>query len=94
MPILENWSIIRDNNDPYLAPELRTTRLNGDVFNDEKMRFENGTNISTSRLKELNIKNGYARTLNTTYVLGKVSEEFQNFMNDNGYKIEDYCTKE
>ena len=94
MPILENWSIIRDNNDPYLAPELRTIRLNGDIFDDEQMRFENGTNVSTSKLKELNIKKGYARTLNTTYVLGKVSEEFQKFMDDNGYKIEDYCTKE
>lgn len=90
MPILENWSIIRDNNDPYLAPELRTIRLNGEIFDDEKMRFENGTNVSTSKLNEINIKEGYARTSNTTYILGKVSEEFQKFMDDNGYKIEDY----
>lgn len=93
MPLLENWSIVRDNN-PYLAPELHTIRLNGEIFDDEKMRFENRTNVSTSKLKELNVKEGYAKTLNTTYVLGKVSEEFQKFMDDNGYKIEDYYVKE
>jgi hypothetical protein len=42
MPILENWSIVRDNDDPYLAPELHTIKLNGEIFDDEKMRFEKG----------------------------------------------------
>jgi len=89
MPRLENWSIIC-NDDPYLAPELRTVRLAGYIYDDEKCRFKDGDPVATSSLREFNYTKGYAQTRNTKYILGKIDTEFQKFMNDNGYKIENY----
>lgn len=90
MPILKNWSIIRDNNNPYLAPELRKVRLQGCIYNDEKKRFDDGTPVSTSSLQKLDIENKVAQTRNTTYQLGEPLEEFMNWLNKNGYRLEDY----
>jgi hypothetical protein len=58
LPILENWQLI--NNHLY-----------GEIHNDEKGRFPDGTPIRTSTLQEINEAEGYAQTLNTRYTLGK-----------------------
>lgn len=89
MPRIENWSIIC-NDDSYLAPELRTVKLAGYIYDDEKNRFSDGDPITTSGLREFNYTEGYALARNTKYILGKIDTEFQKFMDDNGYKIEDY----
>lgn len=90
MPILKNWSIIRDNDNPFLAPELRKVRLYGNIYNDEKGRFNDGTPISTSSIQKLDIENNVAQTRNTTYQLGKISVDYMNWLNENGFKLEDY----
>lgn len=94
MTILKNWSIVMDNNNPFLAPELRTTRLHGNIYDDEKKRFNDGVPVSTSRLRKLDIKNKVAQTRNTTYQLGEPSEEFVNWLDENGYTLEQYKIQE
>jgi len=84
MPRLENWSVISYDDSPYLAPELRITTLQGEIYNDENNRFEDGTFISTSRLLELNLEEGYGLTLSgTRYTLGNMSKEYKNWLKKN-----------
>ena len=59
MPILKNWRTAKYYSD------LSEFCLVGEIYNDT--RFEDGTEIRTSEVLEL--KNGYARTRNTTYIL-------------------------
>ena len=40
--------------------------------------------------KKLDIENKVAQTRNTTYQLGEPLEEFMNWLNKNGYRLEDY----
>jgi len=88
MPRLENWSLVMTENNPYLAPELAVTRLNGNVYGHDN--FDDGTRVSTSIIKYLSIKDKVAHTLYTKYELGEVSEDYLKWLNDNGYKLEDY----
>jgi hypothetical protein len=75
---LENWGVVRDNYDPYRAPELRTVHLGGNVFGNPK--FEDGERIYTSRLTEIQCnENGtfIATTQSgSTYELGLADPEF------------------
>jgi hypothetical protein len=43
----------------------------GNIFNDEKHRFADGTPIHTSRLKSVDFVEGVAHTKNSTYNLGR-----------------------
>ena len=90
MPRLEEWSIGIGMDNPYQAPELQKIRLFGEIFNDEKGRFPDGSSISTSSIKDLNIKEGYGVTRNTKYILGKPSDSYVKWLEDNGKKLEDY----
>jgi len=84
MSRLENWSVVDYDDSPYLAPELRTTMLQGEIYNDENNRFEDGTFISTSRLLVLNLEEGYGLTLSgTRYILGNMSKEYKNWLKKN-----------
>lgn len=61
MPRLEQWRICSYDN----------SRLTGIIHDDEVLRFDDGTKITTSSIVELNEKEGYCQTKNTRYVLGK-----------------------
>jgi hypothetical protein len=43
--------------------------LRGRIYNDATKRFEDGEMIRTSALKYLDVEEGIAKTLNTTYIL-------------------------
>ena len=88
MPRLENWSIGVDN--PYQAPELQKKRLHGDIYDDEKGRFPDGSSVSTSSIQELNLKENYAMTRNTKYILGKPDQDYIRYLASQGKKLEDY----
>lgn len=88
MPRLENWSIGVDN--PYQAPELQKKRLHGDIYDDEKGRFPDGSSVSTSLIQELNLKESYAMTRNTTYILGEPDKEYIKWLEEQGKTLEDY----
>jgi hypothetical protein len=88
MSKLENWSLIMDDSNPYQAPELRKIRLQGEVFDRED--FNDGDFIHTSSVQELDLVNNIARTRNTVYELGKPTEQYLKWLNDNGKSLEDY----
>ena len=88
MPRLENWSIGIDN--PYQAPELQKKRLFGDIYDDEKGRFLDGSPVSTSPIQELNLKEGYAMTRNTKYILGEPSKDYVEWLKSQSKSLEDY----
>ena len=60
--ILMNWNIWARGNDYILV---------GEIYNDGKRRFRDGTSIRTSPIREINFTEGYADTMNTRYVLGR-----------------------
>jgi len=77
MPRIENWSTYLYPNNEYLAPELRPMILQGNIYEDS--RFDDGSFIHTSRLIEIDIKNKFAKTSRTEYILGEPYEEFRTF---------------
>jgi hypothetical protein len=78
MPRLENWSIILDDGNPYLAPECRKNRLHGNIYEDS--RFLDGTPVTTSSLQNIDIENKVAQTRNTQYTLGQMSLDYQKYL--------------
>lgn len=64
LPVLENWKVTQR---PFFAFEC----VSGDIYNDPKERFCDGTFIYTSGIVELNEENGILQTKNTTYRLGE-----------------------
>jgi len=95
MPKLENWCIVIDSNfTPYTAPELMKLRMSGNIHNDEKGRFTDGDYVITSSLQEIDLDKKIVQTRNTTYELGKMSASYQEWLNEHGYKVEDFVRKE
>lgn len=78
---LKNWSI-RQNNDPYSAPELRETILVGDVYGHENQkRFYDGKCIQTSCI--VNFNDGVVETNSgSLYELGEVDPEYEKMFPD------------
>lgn len=71
---LENWLVI-ENNDPYVPPELKDKRLQGNVYGHP--RFEDGKWITTSSLVELDVVAGTAKTFSgSEYTLGTIDPEY------------------
>jgi len=89
MPRLENWSVGSIWNG-FQAPELEEKQLRGAVYEDEFNRFEDGMRIQTSLLVELNLKDGYAQTLNTKYILGNPSEDYLKWLEDNNMSLDQF----
>ena len=85
---IENWSIVYDESDPYMAPELRTARVNGELYGDR--RRDDGEYITSSEIRAIDIDNMEIRTKNTTYKLGKVSKGFEQYLKDNDFRLNDY----
>lgn len=88
MPRLENWSIVGDF-DPYKAPELRIRKLEGEIYDDELGRFPDGSFVTTSRLNELDIIKNVARTRNTEYILGKMSDGYAEWLEFNKIELKE-----
>lgn len=86
---LENWSVVeKPTDDPYRPPETLPTILAGNVYNHP--RLENGVKVLTSKIIEMSVKNGFAKTHNTDYILGDPDPEFLEWVYKSGHKIEDY----
>ena len=60
--ILENW---------FLEKTRNNFRLVGNVYGDDKKRFEDGQLINTSSLESIDFKNKIAKTKNSIYKLGE-----------------------
>lgn len=90
MPRLENWSIGSEFSNPYQAPELQVRKLYGEIYDDEFKRFEDGTRIVSSRLVELDLQNNIGQTRNTKYILGKPSEDYLKWLEENDISLEQF----
>jgi hypothetical protein len=92
-PKIENWCLWATGN-PYTAPECQSQVLVGQVYNHPVECHYDGKTIQTSRVQELDLKTGVAKTLNTTYKLGKPNEEWVEWLRENGYdKIEEFLSQ-
>ena len=71
-PTVNNWSIVGEWNwirNPYSAPEVRNSVLQGNVTNHSK--FEDNSHILTSVVVEINLKEKFVKTAKgSTYILG------------------------
>jgi len=70
---LEDWALFYVGGE-YTPPELLKRKLTGKVYGHP--RFEDGVEITTSSLIEFDVSKCLAVTKNTTYTLGKASEEY------------------
>lgn len=85
-PKIENWSIIVDESNPYMAPELRPTRLAGRVYGHPG--HSEGKFVHTSSIQEIDVKAGYAITKSgTRYQLGKPEQKYFEWLQDQGMML-------
>lgn len=79
IPVLENWKIINYYSVSSLAkPDDNFVVVVGKVYNDN--RFEDGKIVRTSIIESANIKEGYVKTKNTTYLLGSIDKDYKLFL--------------
>lgn len=83
MPKIENWAIIIDDSNPFIAPELCTQRVQGYIYDDEKNRFPDGSPVATSGIIEKDFTRGIVKTRNTIYTLGKIDPVYEQWIRDN-----------
>ena len=76
--------------DPYQPPECQVKYLEGKIFDDELGRFPDGSEVTTSRIVKLDLSNMIAQTRNTEYILGKMSDGYNEWLkfNKNKFKKE------
>lgn len=80
---LENWSMIFDQN-PYLPPEVVRGRLVGFAYGHP--RFEDGEQIVTSPIVEINVRKGKATTHSgSEYTLGRPHPEWVEWLKENEF---------
>lgn len=82
MTTIENWSIVGKFNDPYQPPGTRDSRLAGEVYNHPILK--DGSFVVTSMVMHADGKE--IITLNTKYILGKVSEQYRRWY-DSKHKV-------
>jgi hypothetical protein len=82
-PRIEEWAIVGDAN-PYQAPELRELRITGLVYGHP--RFNDGQVVTTSPVRA---SAGHTvETHNTTYNLGRMSEEYKKWCSSMGIEVD------
>ncbi|GEM_PF-2218709 len=84
---IENWSIQESGNNPFMAPELRSKILCGNVYNHP--RIEDGKYVHTSSIQssvDLDLIKGIVKTRNTTYQLGKIDRRYLEYCEENNVK--------
>ena len=80
---LSNWSVTSRDNNPYLAPELRTISLKGHIDHHPVLgdRIEKG-DVVTSSIVEVNGR--FVRTKsNHIYKLGKIDPKYRQWLREN-----------
>ena len=94
MPKLENWSIISNNSNEFISPELRTGRLNGEIKNDESGRFVDGKRVITSPIQKFDLLNKKMQTKSSTYILGEPDVDYIFWLKEYGCDVEKLIGKE
>jgi len=83
MPRLENWEpriVIDDPVNEYRPPETKLYVIIGGVY--DHPAHSDGTVITTTYVRQMNALEGWALTRNTRYILGKPTEVYQRFIDE------------
>ena len=87
---IDNWKVVLYRATPYVAPELGSSVVVGNVYGNEK--FSDGDKVTTSTIKSL--KNGYLETVSgSKYKLLNPSDKWLEWLKENDYKVEDFFDK-
>lgn len=78
--VINDWSVTEEQ-DPYLAPEMRGTLVQGEIVSSGDPK-----RIRTSML--IDIKGNEIETKNSRYTLGKISETYLAWMKENGIEFD------
>lgn len=74
---LKNWSIVVDNFNPFMAPELEDTNIRGQVYNHP--RHSDGKFVRLSKpIIGYNEAENKIETNNTIYVLENADPDYEN----------------
>ena len=83
---LEDWGVVAIDLNPYLPLELMIPSLFGKVYGHPK--FAEGEDIVTSEILE-SYPNRLVKTHNSWYKLGKPSEAYAKFLEENGHVLDE-----
>lgn len=72
--LINNWSIVCSDDQPYLAPELRASRLYGDVTNHPKLG--NCKGIVTSAIVDVDSEENIITSSGSVYRLGEINPDY------------------
>lgn len=71
---LENWSVVCLANNPYMAPELRTSHLSGQIYG-RRPEFLDGEIVTTSYIVKAE-GNKITTFSGSVYILGTPSQDY------------------
>ena len=92
MTRLENWKFSNYIN-WFQYPTEDKLQLIGEIRDDLTGRFADGTTVRTSEVLTFDVDKLIVETLNTTYKLGLINEEFSEFIGENGFLLSNYARK-
>jgi len=73
---LESWAMIRDDSDPFKAPEIRSMCLTGYVYGHPL--FEDGTKVTTGAIENMDTATTTVTTRSgNLYMLGEAHPEYE-----------------
>lgn len=87
MTTLKNWSVIADPNNPYMAPELKSTHLQGEVYSHPNLRHHDGKRITTSKIVKKLEPLVYETNSGTVYMLDTVDPAYENWCKENNIEL-------
>ena len=87
MATLKNWSITGGIKDPYLAPELRNTHLQGEVYDHPNPRHHDGKQIITSKIVKKIGPLTYETHSGTIYTLDTVAPAYKEWCSENNIEL-------
>ena len=81
---LKNWAVRRGESNPYQAPELITTLLEGEVYHHPKLK--DGEKITTSAI--ISTMDNIVETVNSFYELKEPCVTYQAWCESEGITID------
>ena len=87
MATLKNWSVTGGMYDPYLAPELRNTHLQGEVYDHPNPRHHDGKQIITSKIVKKIGPLTYETHSGTIYTLDTVAPAYKEWCSENNIEL-------
>ena len=84
-PSIDEWRLVHQTTSPYSAPETGTPVLTGKVRNHP--HFEDGRDITTSRVEWIDVPIRRAKSGSRMYTLGSMSQAYKEFLLRNSENV-------